>query len=410
MNLRITGGIDIGNGYTKAKITVGSDTEHPHIIDMPSCISYVSPTSWIPTEPSDAYLSDFVNELDVDMATEAIPASERARLLFGRRAVAFSDTPIYFNLDDREPKCDDPLSVELVLGIIAGTAVRHIWEKQHRLPTTEVNVNAVIGLALPIADFVDCRTRYAKLFRDCDHKVYVHNFANDIVVNIHFDDVTVLAEGAAAQYAITDLGAPFLDRCIAAARKSGVPIEADVTGAELVACENTIGVDIGEGTVNFPVFRNGHVSVESSSSINKGYGTVLDNVVAATRNSRYALRSRKELAEFMLKEHPSGTHAKLQARLRSLIDAEVRTFARDVVNEYKRVHARTHLMADVVYVYGGGANSVRDILYPRLVEASTMDEDIVTPVVYLDSSYSRDLNRNGLYMVARISERRLRSA
>lgn len=402
---KLVGGLDIGNGYTKGKFVVNDDKSSPILVDMPSCVSYISSQRWMPVEPDDGYVDALVNELDCTISSEAIAGPDRGRVLFGKRAVDSGQTPVIFNIDDHVPKCDDSLSVELILGTLAALAIRTYWKRNHKLPTKTLDVTSVIGLALPIADFVGYRERYRQILMSSDHKVYVHNFADDIVVAIHFDEVAVLAEGAAAQYAISDLGAPFLDAAIAQCRKAGVPIDDSETGASLISYTNTIGVDVGEGTVNFPVFRNGKVSVESSSSINKGYGTVLANVVEQVRNLSFAPQSRKDLGEFMLKENPNAQQKKLQARLKLYIDEETSVFARDVIMEYKAVLAKVKLNVDVVYVYGGGANSVRPILWPALVEASKLDEGVYTPVVYLDSAYSRDLNRNGLFMVARITDK-----
>ena len=56
---------------------------------------------------------------------------------------------------------------------------------------------------------------------------------------------------------------------------------------------------------------------------------------------------------------------------------------------------------DVVYVYGGGSGPVREILHEQLVlkVREVMGSD--TPIVmYLDSEYSRNLNREGLRIAA----------
>lgn len=402
--VNIIGGLDIGNGYTKGKVAINGDKDHPVMVDLPSCVSYISPTRWIPTDPDRTYLDDFWNELDCDITSEAISTADAGRVIFGRRAVESGNTPVIFNISDHVPKCDDSLSSQLVLGCIASAALRYFYNTYGELPQDTLKVSTTIGLALPIADFVDYHDRYRHKFMASDHQVYIHNFDRDVVVDIHFNEVAVLAEGAAAQYAITELGKDMLDLALDEARSAHIPIDASETGDTLVHYTNTIGVDVGEGTVNFPVFRNGKVSVENSSSINKGYGTVLQNVVEQVRNMSFAPQSRKDLAEFMLKPYPNAQQRKLRNKLETYIDAETAIFARDVIMEYKAVLNRVKLNADVVYVYGGGANSVRNILWPALVEASKLDDDIYTPVIYLNSAYSRDLNRNGLYMVAKIAE------
>jgi plasmid segregation protein ParM len=56
---------------------------------------------------------------------------------------------------------------------------------------------------------------------------------------------------------------------------------------------------------------------------------------------------------------------------------------------------------EVIYVYGGGASSLKQWLYPLLIDASrdfAAGSDF--PILYLDSKYSRYLNREGLFDVA----------
>ena len=170
-----------------------------------------------------------------------------------------------------------------------------------------------------------------------------------------------------------------------------------------MGAKNTIGIDIGEGTTNFPVFRDGHISIESSSSIKKGYGTVLTNVVSQLRNTNYAFESRKALADFMLEDTlmPAQVHVRRQAQRQ--IDKQVQIYARDVMKEFTNIFRKVGVRTDVIYVYGGGANQVRDVLYPMLIEASRFDGEQGLPVIYLDSAYSRDLNRNGLFEAAKLT-------
>ena len=398
----IIGGLDIGNGYVKGKLSVnGGD---PVLVDMPSCVSYISQSKWLPTEPDAELMADLCNELDCEISSPAIPPADRGRIVMGKRAADSPDYTVSFNIDDRVPKCLDPLSVELACGICASLALNEQWKAEGGLPADKLEVHAFVGTALPIADYMAYRETYRKRFMEGVHTVHVRNFERDVTVDVIFDEVTVLAEGAAAQYAITDLGEKFLDAALAKAKMAGLPVDEAESGATLLSYANTIGVDIGDGTVNFPVFRNGKVSVESSSSIDKGYGTVLEKVIETLRDKRsaYTPKSRKDLSEFLLKENLNPRDAKIKAGIMRVVDDETREFVREIVAEVKRVLSKNNLMVDVVYVYGGGSDATREMLYPALIEAAKLDEDVYTPVVYMESGYSRNLNRNGLAMVANL--------
>ena len=60
------------------------------------------------------------------------------------------------------------------------------------------------------------------------------------------------------------------------------------------------------------------------------------------------------------------------------------------------------LEAAVTSLYGGGAAAVKDRLMPALMHASTLAGGSSVPVVYIDSRYSRSMNRNGLYEVEQL--------
>ena len=395
---KVVAGIDVGNGYVKARVAVAGG--EPYDMDVPSCVAYVPASSWIAAEATDAYIADLVNELDCDVMSSAVAPADRRRILVGKRAAASGRMPIMFDINDARPKCDDSLSGQLVCSVIASAVVRRLWEDSGKLPDETVAAGVTCSLALPIADYAKWRERYRDMFESGTHEVHIHNFDHEVSVKLVFDAVRVLPEGAAAQFAIVSMGTDFLDSALEEAREAGMPCEGE-TGATLLRYSNTIGVDVGEGTVNFPVFRDGHGNVEASSSIDRGYGTVLADVCEQARGTGYAPNSRKELSEFMLKPNPSPRDMRIRERLQRLISDESDVFVRDVVSEYTRVLRRSRLVSDVVYVYGGGADAVRDALWPRLVEASRIDDDIYTPVMYLGSDVSRTLNRDGLYVVAK---------
>ena len=73
-------------------------------------------------------------------------------------------------------------------------------------------------------------------------------------------------------------------------------------------------------------------------------------------------------------------------------------FFKEFTNVWRKVGMRT----DVVYIYGGGAGAVKDILYPMVISAVTLDDGNCVPVIYLDAQYSRNLNRTGLFEVAKL--------
>lgn len=394
--MKIIAGLDVGNGYVKGKASV--DGGEAILVDMPSAVSYTVGSD-IPKLVTDEYMQNFENKLDATIVSRAIPALDAGRVFFGQRGILSGESLREFNIENHVPKCQDALSTMLVLGSLASVALESYYKTNGDIPET-LAVKAVIGIALPIEDFMDWKDSYRGTLMGEAHHVNVHNFDHNVDVVIDIADVEVLAEGAAAQYAIANMGPDFLQLALDDARANGAQIDPVYTGKSLAAAQNTIGIDIGEGTTNFPVFNKGAVSIEASKSINKGYGTVLTNVVGSLRNTHYAFDSRKDLADFMLSDNVMPAQKAIQNTVQHYIDEQVVVFSREVMKEYTNIFRKVGLRSEVIYIYGGGANDVKKTLYPMVIEASTLSEGNCLPVIYLDSTYSRDLNRTGLYEVA----------
>lgn len=400
--MKIVAGLDIGNGYVKGKVQLfGSDAGVA--VDLPSVVSYTAGVGMLPKEATDGYIEAMDNELEASVSSSTMPGTDEGRMFFGQRAIRSGESLREFNISDLTSKCQDSLSTILVLGALASAALRLYWNENHQLPT-KLDVDACIGIALPIEEFMTYRDVYPGKLMSGDHTVLIRNFEHSIPVSVHFTSVTPVPEGAAAQYAITELGAKFLQFALDEARARGEEIDPGYTGDVLAGVEDTIGVDIGEGNVNFPVYTGGSVNIEASRSINKGYGTVLTSVVNGVRGVKgLSFESRKDLADFMLDTSMTPSKRMRRERLQHYIDEQVKIFCREVMSEFTNIFHKVGARTDAIYVYGGGANGVKDALYPQLVEAVSDDEGNSIPVIYLDSSYSRDLNRNGLFQVATYS-------
>jgi plasmid segregation protein ParM len=77
-----------------------------------------------------------------------------------------------------------------------------------------------------------------------------------------------------------------------------------------------------------------------------------------------------------------------------------------VAQQFGRILAVVGATTEVAYVYGGGAGALKHHLYSALLaKASEMNSEDSFPTLYLDSSYSRHLNREGLFFAAETVER-----
>lgn len=414
IEINLTGGIDVGNGYVKGIIRGERASGAARIdeIDLPSAVALVTRNNALPDADSEATAKldgDFYNELDVSFDTPLV--GDKYRRLFGTRALSAQGAFDEFDVVGRRSKAAQELSKVLVMGAFAAKALRDYVREHRTLPEETLSVQGRVALALPINEYLTHRTSYAAEFTTGTHTVIVHNFDTPVTVTLHFVDVQVIPEGASAQYAITAKGEPLMDAMLQDLRRRGVALEG-ITSADVLAAQHTVGIDIGEGTVNFPVFTAGKFNADASTTYGKGYGSVLTDALKAMDDRGFVsgFTSRKQLAEY-LQAGPSPLKRNFYEKVARFVEEEMIFFSKEVTEQFGRVLAIVGATTEVAYVYGGGSGPVKTFLYPALLaKATEMNSDDAFPTLYLDSSYSRHLNREGLYIAAEAVERKAGAA
>ena len=405
----VVGGLDVGNGYVKGMLSgPGSGSDK---IDMPSVVAVMNRPQREPGEDESAAsvllpgspedVTALYGDLEASFSTALVPDSYRR--LFGSRALLSGASVDEFDVVSPVSKAEQTLSHVLVLGALALKGLREAMAARPGQGLPErVRVRATVCLALPIEEYVKHRTSYVAALRGQVHEVVVRNFATAVPVEVEMSSVTVLPEGAPAQYAIVEMGEPLMEQLLSEVRQRGSALEG-VSAWDVLSARSTLGVDVGEGTVNFPVFRDGKFNADASTSFDRGYGSVLRDALEAMEaaGERTGFSSRKALAEFMSHE-PSALKRAQYERVSGYVDAQMELFADKVADRFADLLTRVGSSIEVVYVYGGGsAGRMEQVLRPRLeAKVAQVLGGGEPPVMYLDASYSRELNRKGLYLAA----------
>ncbi len=418
IHIKLTGGLDIGNGYVKAVLRgYGSDgAEIVDEVDIPSGVAIINRPLHLPTPDDQAVIevqrsgeASLFNNLDVSFVSPMVP--DQYRRLFGARGITADGSFEEFDVIGHRSKAEQPLSKALVMGLFAAKGLRDHVRITGALPAADevLSIEARVALALPITEYMHHRVAYAAEFMNGTHTVTIHNSATPVTVKLKFVDVQVIAEGASAQYAITAKGEPLMKVMLADVRKRGIALEG-IEAADVLGAQHTIGIDVGEGTVNLVVFSNGKFNPDASTTFNKGYGSVLNRAISAMEASGYhsGFTSRKQLASY-LQSVPSAMKRSQYAKVQTYVHSEIEFFADSVAEQFGRILAVVGPLTEVAYVYGGGSGPIKDALYPKLlakVAEMSGDEESGFPVLYLDATYSRHLNREGLYIAVETVEQR----
>ena len=394
---RLVAGLDIGNGYVKGTAGV-QGTSMITNIDIPSGVALLTSTHDMktPVDEIPGVIADIYNNMDVSFNSPLV--NDTARRLFGERGLLSGNTVDEFDVYSSISKARQPLSYMLTLGCLAGTALQAYYNEHKKLPTETIKCNvAVAALALPITEFKKYRKEYAEGYKNSTHIVTFYNFDTPVYVELTFENVQVIAEGASAQYAIKDKGEDFMNALLADIRSMGEPLEG-ISAADVLSATNTIGIDIGEGTVNFPVFQNGKFNPDVSITFDKGYGAVLNSALERLQDAGFPFSSRKTLQTF-LNTAPTAMTRNKYKNIQAIVEEEIMSFVTEVGMQFSKIMSRVGAFTEVVYVYGGGASPVKPELYQILIDKSKAfgNGEMACPILYLDSRYSRFLNRDGLY-------------
>jgi plasmid segregation protein ParM len=399
-NFSMIAGLDIGNGYVKGGTLVNGEKTG---IDFLSGVAFQTSHYGVPVPESEAEstVKDIFNEMEASFDSPAV--NDSTRRLFGLRAISSGKSMEEFDVSSTLSKAQQDLSGILILGSVAGKVLQTYWNVNKSLPNDILYVKVRLALALPITEYKQYRKIYAAKFKDGSHMVSIHNFERTVRIQIEVEDVQVLAEGASAQYAISysENSLQLMEAMLKDLRAHGFAFE-DISAKDILQAKNTVGIDIGEGTVNFPVFLDGKFNNDASSTFAKGYGTVLEQARERLIAENMPFGSRKALAEFMTQE-PSPLQRARYNKVKRVVDEEISGFVMEVINEFHKVMSRAGAYVEVLYVYGGGATPIKEYFYPAVLTSvkNLGGEDVMFPVLYLDSRYSRYLNREGLYIVAK---------
>ena len=391
----IVAGLDIGNGYTKCKLS--SDVSRlPVIVDIPSAVAPITRVHDVKDPDVDYVFEDLYNRMDVSFDSTLI--TDTNRRLFGTAALRSGVTLEEFDVYSDVSKAQSDLSSVLILGVLAGMGLTDYYKANKSLPDEILKCECMISLALPVVEYKKHRKLYAEKLKAHSHIVTFHNFEKPVRVEIFIKDVQVLAEGQPAQYAITRRDSVSLESMIDAARAHGMSLEG-ITYRDIVEAKSSLSIDIGEGTVNFPVFSDGKFDDNVSDSFNKGYGRVLTQALDRLNDMGYRYDSRKRLAEFLNTE-PSVLKRGQYNITKQVVDEEIAQFTDELFRSFTKILSKVESYVEVIYVYGGGATAVKDWLFDRLIEVSRVNGVDRFLVLYLDSEFSRYLNMEGLYIVS----------
>lgn len=397
----IVAGIDLGNGYVKSII-------NNELSVVPSIA--VTPYSIKQDKLGETDIPDFmnsiVNKMDVSFTSPLVKDTTRRYL--GDRAIQSGQPLQEFDIDiDHTGKADVDLSGVLILGVLASNVLSSYYAVTKALPEDRLTMRIKLATALPIAEYARNHVNYRKklLNNGKPHIVTIHNFEQVISIDLIIESVYISNEGEAAQYGLMFSNDDFLEYVAKSAQKHDkTGLLGELTGRDLVSLGHSLGIDIGEGTIDFAVFNDSRFNSDISTNVAQGFGHILDAALVRLRDElKLSYDSRKKLSEFIYTQPTVLTKNKWD-KVWAVVAEEANRFANTVaIQQTSKVYGRIAASNEIIFVYGGGASVLENALYPlleQMIYGDNNDSGNIVPIVYLDSQFSRYLNVQGLYQLA----------
>lgn len=393
---------DLGYGSVKAKV---NDTKihFPSVLALQREQDIAKPVEFDSEKEKLSYLSDMINHMDITVSSSAVKT--QGRFLLGTAAVKSSLPMRAFDVNDFTGKSDNDLSIILTLGMIAAQRVALAVENDEDL-SEQLNAEVNMTTALPVSEgkkngIVDS---YINKYINSKHTVVFHNLKDPITVSLTFNKVYVALEGEVAQLYIqnSDIKLKGLIKKDFAKNYPELATEIEVT--DLVKIKNLLGIDIGEGTTDLVVIKDGKANAVSSTSLPTGYGNALQDAIDVLQTQNMNFEARSQLQDY-LSQDVSPLAKRMQNKVRQTVFEQLAPFADKIVEAASKTMRKAGANVEVLYVYGGGSIPMLEQTELRQKLAQKMKDfsgGIDVPVIWIDKSYAQILNEKGLELVLNV--------
>ena len=393
---------DLGYGSVKAKV---NDTKihFPSVLALQREQDIAKPVEFDSEKEKLSYLSDMINHMDITVSSSAVKT--QGRFLLGTAAVKSSLPMRAFDVNDFTGKSDNDLSIILTLGMIAAQRVALAVENGEDL-SEQLNAEVNMTTALPVSEgkkngIVDS---YINKYVNSKHTEVFHNIKDPITVSLTFNKVYVALEGEVAQLYIqnSDIKLKGLIKKDFAKNYPELATEIEVT--DLVKIKNLLGIDIGEGTTDLVVIKDGKANAVSSTSLPAGYGNALQDAIDVLQTQNMNFEARSQLQDY-LSQDVSPLAKRMQNKVRQTVFEQLAPFADKIVEAASKTMRKAGANVEVLYVYGGGSIPMLEQTELRQKLAQKMKDfsgGIDVPVIWIDKSYAQILNEKGLELVLNV--------
>ncbi|NYA63443.1 ParM/StbA family protein [Lactobacillus salivarius] len=390
---------DLGYGSVKAKVE-DTNIHFPSVIAIQREQDLNKPVEFNSNQEKLTYLEGMINHMDVTISSSAVKT--QGRFLVGNAAIKSSLPLKAFDVNDFTGKSDNDLAIILTLSMIAAQrislAVKNGEDLSDQL-STEINMTT----ALPVSEGKKngIINNYVNKYIGSKHTVVFHNFKDPITVSLSFKNVYVALEGEVAQLYLKNSDIKLQGLIKQDFSKNYPELANDIKVSDLVKIDNLLGIDIGEGTTDLVVIKEGHANAVASTSLPTGYGNALQDAIDVLQTENMNFEARSQLQNYLAQE-VSPLAKRMQTKVRQIVFEQLEPFADKIVTAASKTMRKAGANVEILYVYGGGSipmleqTALRQKLSQKMKDFSG---GIDVPVIWINKSYAQNLNEKGLELI-----------
>ncbi len=392
-NIKLKIAHDGGNGFMKDQINKDR-------FIFPSVISPVLPgsepsvTEVEDTDKVQKIMNDFLDHMDITVQSKGININGRYQI---GRSASHSISPMTFNVNSNEGKADSDISIICLLSLASYYALNKYFKENSDIPSNLIVDIEKFITALPIDEIKlkGAKERFIERFTSNNHIVIINNFSKPVSITLSFKKGEVQPEGIIAENGlIAEPENSELSRNDGIFDELNKDYDLDIKGQDLLKMGNVLGIDIGEGTVDFSVTNSAAPVPTLNSSILLGIGNATENAINALHQD-YPVIGKINRQAFI--EIANRDNSKESQTYKHYLDSQLIILEQQITEQVKSIYRTLNSQVGLIFICGGGASVLKNHFEKRfskiIDEVSPFDS---APIMWVDEKFAQNLNLDGL--------------
>ncbi|EJS44966.1 hypothetical protein ICG_06085 [Bacillus cereus BAG1X1-3] len=330
-------------------------------------------------------VTNLMNDIHVHVTSNAIERD--GKFYVGYRAAHSNGKPDALDIELGDKHKRD-LPVVNVLSVMASKAVQTVYNEGEELPKN-IEIPASLILAIPASEYEPSKARFLESrFKDNEHVVIVYVGEEKVTVQITFEVVKVTREGVPALYAIFEGESDmFTDFCELYELKN--------IDGQYFKDKKVLHADIGDGTTEY-IYSNGLNPVPDACwGEKRGIGHAIEGAIKLLQEE---YEGGVDINRQQFSELVTDSDDKKHGKAVEFLEETRYMQAQDIYNDIEKSYIyKTASKAEVLAVYGGGSIALKDDLYKKLLEFSSVND---IQLLWIPKKYATEMNVKGMEILS----------